>query len=676
MAINPLEMKFGRFFSLVAALLLSLQGRAAAETMAATETTATTKSSSEAVLSPDGKTKVEVMMADGGRLCYSVFLNGERMLESSNLGVYTNIGNFTEGLTLKAVARSEISDGYEMHNAKLSHKDYKANRMELTLENADGREMGVLFEVSNNNAAFRYSFPQYGETAVMVIDGEETSFRFPENTTTFICPQADPMSGWKRTKPSYEEEYKADAPMNEVSKYGHGYTFPCLFHVGERGWVLVSETGVDGSYVGSHLSDYDKDRGYTIAFPMPGEANGLGSTGAGLALPGKTPWRTITLGETLAPIVETTISYDVVKPRYNASEEYKGGRYTWSWLIWQDESINYEDQLKYIDLASAMGYEYVLVDNWWDKNIGRSRMETLSRYAQSKGVSLMLWYNSNGYENDAPQTPKQCMNTAVERKKELSWLKSIGVKGIKVDFFAGDKQHTMQLYEDILSDANDYGIQVIFHGCTLPRGWERMFPNFVASEAVLASENVYFTEYHAKEEAFQLCLHPFCRNAVASMDYGGVIMNRYLSKDNKSRHPRYTTDVFEAASGIINQSSIQCIALQPNNLGELPSFELEFLKEIPSSWDEVRFIDGYPGKYVVIARRSGENWYVAGLNAEKTPLTLTLSLPMLKGKSLTYYKDEPSKGGEMPEAAVEKAKIDKNGNIKVTIQPRGGIILK
>lgn len=198
----------------------------------------------------------------------------------------------------------------------------------------------------------------------------------------------------------------------------------------------------------------------------------------------------------------------------------------------------------------------------------------------------MLWYNSNGTANEAPQTPRNCMNTVIARKKEMKWMKSIGVKGIKVDFFGGDKQHVMQLYEDILSDANDYGIQVIFHGCTLPRGWERMFPNYVSSEAVLASENTFFQEHHAKQEGFELTMHPFCRNTVAAMDWGGTIMNRYMSRDNKSRHRRYTSDVFEMAAAIVNQASIQCIAMYPNNLSELPQHEISFLRDVPTQWDE------------------------------------------------------------------------------------------
>ena len=204
-------------------------------------------------------------------------------------------------------------------------------------------------------------------------------------------------------------------------------------------------------------------------------------------LPGSTPWRTVTVGETLKPIVETTVPWDVVEPRYTTTHDYKPGRGTWSWILWQDGSINYDDQVRYVDLAAAMGYEYVLIDNWWDNNIGRDRMEQFIKYARSKGVEVFLWYSSSGYWNDIEQSPVNRMDNSIARKQEMRWLQSQGVKGIKVDFFGGDKQETLRLYEEILSDADDHGLMVIFHGCTLPRGWERMYPNYVGSEAVLAS---------------------------------------------------------------------------------------------------------------------------------------------------------------------------------------------
>ena len=624
------------------------------------------------VKSPDGKMVVEVRV-ENGIATYAVMYDGIEMVQPSRLGLKTNVGDFTKGLSYVGAKEEAFERHYDISRTKTSHVDCKANRLDITLANERRHRMVVTFLVENNDIAFQYTLMRQKDDTPQsaVIKEEKTAFRLPDGTTTFISPQSDPMIGFARTKPSYEEVYSNDAPMARKSQYGHGYVFPALFHVGDKGWVLISETGVTSAYVGSHLSDYAPESGYEIAFPMEGENNGIGSTYAGIALPGSTPWRTITIGRDLKPIVETTIPFDPLTPLYAPSQDYQSGRYTWSWLIWQDESCNYDDQVTFIDLAATMGYEYCLVDAWWDTNIGRDRIAELSRYAQSKGVSLLLWYNSNGYENDAPQGPFNGMNTSIARHREMAWMKSIGVKGIKVDFFGGDKQQTLQLYEDILSDANHYGLQCIFHGCTLPRGWERLYPNYVASEAVLASENVFFDEGAAIREPFDLTLHPFCRNTVASMDWGGTMMNRFMSKDNKSRHRRKTTDMFEIASAITVQTSVQCMAVQPNNLQELPQVELELMKSLPTTWDETRYIEGYPGKYVVLARRHGTQWYIAGLNAEKEAKILTLQLPMLAGQAINYYTDNAEGYAELREL-----KVDKKGQAKVVIQPNGGIILK
>ncbi len=625
---------------------------------------------------------------EGGVATYSVTYDDVLVLTASRLGFEADFGDFTKGLTM---GQSKM----QFHDATIyikggGKRTQNGVRYTVPFTNAKGLEMKVIFEMTSNSIAYRYEIPRpkADNPKCGVIRREVSSFNFPEGTSTFLCPQIGPMTGWERTKPSYEEDYKADAPMTVKSQFGQGYTFPCLFKTplsspegdtkasprgGSKGvlWVLVSEIGVDGSYVGSHLSDYNAETGYTIAFPQAGENNGNGTPFAGISLPYATPWRTIIVGASLKPIVEASSISFPLKNKYDPTTEYKPGRYTWSWLVWQDESINYDDQVQFIDLAAKMGFEYCLVDNWWDQRIGRDKIEELSKYAQSKGVSLMLWYNSNGYENDAPQTPRDCMSTAIARDREMAWMQKIGVKGIKVDFFGGDKQQTMQLYEDILFDANRYGLQVIFHGCTVPRGWRSMYPNYVASEAVLASENVYFSEGHAKSEAFELCMHPFIRNAMEPMDWGGTIMNKYLSRDNKSRHRRYTTDIFEMAAAITTKTTVQCIAMQPNNLEELPQFELDFLKEVPTVWHETRFLDGYPGKYVVLARRNGDNWYVAGLNAEPQAKTLTVKMEEWAGQTMSYYVDDPKAGPQL-----RQLKFDKKGQAKVTIQPNGGVILK
>ena len=639
------------------------------------------------IVSPDGQLSLTVS-DEGGLATYSIKLNGLTVVQPSALGFKADFGDFSRGLSIADSKEGQAQDTYSMRQVKQSAIHYEATTLTVDFQNSRRQHMSVEFFVKNNDVAFRYLIPRQknDQPKCAVITEETTAFRLPAETKSFLCPQIDPMKGWERTKPSYEEEYKPDAPMTDKSQYGQGYTFPCLFktplsstpktdnpNTGSALWILISETGVSSQFCASHLSDYHESTGYAIAYPQQGENNGFGSATASIALPGVTPWRTITIGTSLKPIVETTIPYDVVRPLYTPTQDYASGRYTWSWLIWQDNSINYDDQVQFIDLAAAMGYELCLIDNWWDSNIGRERMADLSKYAQSKGVSLMLWYNSNGYWNDAPQTPRNSMDTNISRDKEMAWLKSIGVKGIKVDFFAGDKQETMKLYEDILYDANRYGLQVIFHGCTLPRGWERMYPNFVASEAVLASENVYFSDYHALQEPFQLTMHPFCRNAVASMDWGGVIMNKYMSRDNKSRHLRQTTDVFEIATAFTNQTAVQCVAMQPNNLQELSGLELDFLRRLPTTWDETRFIDGYPGKYVVLARRHGEQWYVAGLNATKEPLKLTLNLSDFNvDNQLVDVTDKKTKEVVATQAKLKK---DKKGSAKVEILPNGGIVI-
>lgn len=622
------------------------------------------------VSGPDNLLKVDVSVNEGIPF-YSVTYKGKTMLEDSPLGFVSNVGDFSKGMAYTGQKTRSIEESYTMDRIKRSKVNYRANELTVTLQNADKKPIDITFRVSNNDVAFRYEIPRYGDTGSIVIQQEATGFDFPSYTTTFLCPQSDPMIGWKRTKPSYEEEYTPDAPLTQRSQYGRGFTFPGLFRIGNDGWVLVSETGVDSRYCASHLSDADTEGRFTIAFPMPEENNGNGTVAPGLALPGVTPWRTVTVGDNLKPIVETTVPWDVVEPRFTSEHDYQYGKGTWSWIVWQDASINYEDQVRFIDLASAMGFQYVLIDCAWDVNIGYEKMEELVAYAHSKHVDVFLWYSSSGYWNDIVQSPTNQMDNPIVRKKAMKWLKKIGVKGIKVDFFGGDKQETMRLYEAILSDADDYGLMVIFHGCTLPRGWERMYPNYVGSEAVLASENLVFQQHFDDMEAFNACLHPFIRNTVGCMEFGGTFLNKRYNRTNDGGSVRKTTDIFQLATAVLFQNPIQNFAITPNNLTDAPQLALDFLREVPTTWDETVFLDGYPGKYVVLARRHADRWYIAGINAGKEPLKLELNLPMCrKGDKISYYSDTKDRAPQQ-----EDMEIKRPGKVKVTLQPEGGIIL-
>ena len=620
------------------------------------------------VASPNGWLKFAIDNSDGSP-SYAVTYTGIEIMLDSPLGLVADYGDFSKDLKLVAVKRGTIDKKYHLDRIKKSDNRFEANSLECEFVNPEGNRMILEVQVAHCNIAFRYRLPKPdGRGAVRVMD-ESTGFHLPPYATGFLTPQSDAMVGWKRTKPSYEEEYIIDAPIDTKSKYGHGFTFPAVFRIADKAWTLVSETGVDRNYCGSRLSDPENGV-FTLEFPMPEEDNGNGTVEPAFSLPGATPWRLITVGHSPRPLAQTTLPWDVVEEKYPASIDYKPGKSTWSWILWQDDAINMEDSKKYIDLASEMGYPYTLIDAGWDKTMGREGIENLVEYGKEKGVAPFLWYSSSGYWNDIEQSPINKMDDPTARKAEMKWMKEAGVKGIKVDFFGGDKQETMRLYEDILSDANDNGLMVIFHGCTLPRGWERMYPNYVGSEAVLASENMIFSQHFCDNEAVNATLHPIIRNAAGAMEYGGTFLNKRLNRGNDGGNRRMTSDAFQLALAVIYQSPVQNFALAPNNLTDADPIALDFMREVPTLWDDVALLEGYPGKFVVISRRSGDKWYIAGINAEKETKELTLNLDSLGEGKAVMISD--GKNGKLRK---EEITIGKDRKRKVSIPHASGFVI-
>ena len=665
-------------------------------------------------VSPDGHLRVQVSCNEG-KASYTVMLDDDVVIENSPLGLKTSIGDFTQGLKLTEAnpEAKQVSENYSLPNAKIQNISYTANEYTYNFtvsqpvrqrqrpgqqQNGQQPQMrdvpafDVVMHIDNSNVAFKYVVYTQGDRKSCLVQEESTAYTFPTGTTTFLCPAMTPQTGFARTAPSYETFYEYDAEMGK-NGHGRGYTFPALFKVkaqapavaakkGKKAatptqqaiWVMLNETNIGGNYCGGRIEN--KGNQYHLAYPEPTEFGGIGNVEPGLMLDNRelasTPWRTITVGRDLKPLAETTIQWDLVKPQYEAKYDYKYGRSAWSWIIRMDPSCNFDEQKEYIDFAANMGWEYLLIDAWWDSNIGYDRMEQLSKYAESKGVGLFLWYNSNGYWNDAMQGPRGKIHTLIDRRKEMAWLKKAGIKGLKIDFIGSDKQQTMQMYEEIMYDANDFGLMIIFHGCTIPRGWERMYPNFVACEAVRASENLSFGQYDNDIEAKCGTIHPILRNAIGNMDFGGSALNKYYSTSNTRGNQRRTSDVYALATAILFQTPVQNFALAPNNLEDAPAWAIDFMKVVPTTWDDVRFIDGYPGKYLVMARRQGDKWYLAAINAEEKPLTLNLSLDMFNvGDEVALYSDDANLNGSVVPLKINKKKV-----AKVTIPCNGGLVIK
>lgn len=620
------------------------------------------------VSSPDGSVHVEFLVEDG-KPFYCLRMGGDVLLDKSPLGLKRSDADFTEHLILKEWSKTEtISDEYTMPHGKRSRIVYRAHRRMATLVNPQGQVLQILFQVSNDGLAFRYHFPQPNGLTVSV-EKESTGFSFPAGTVSWLHPLHDSKTGWEKTYPSYESHYEIEKPVGLPSPYAAGWAFPALFRVGQAGWVLLSESGVDEHYCGCRLAQHSDGGVYRIAFPQANEHRGPQDPIAPSAVvPFSTPWRLVIVGRELGAIVQSTLATDVAEPSRIADISFvKPGRASWSWLRYDSEGTKLPHLQEYLEMAVKLGWEYMLVDADWDRLVGYEKIAELARQAREKGVELILWYNSNGEWNTAPMTPKNRMHQTDVRREEFKRLREMGIRGVKVDFFGGDKQATMQLYLDILRDAADYQMLANFHGATLPRGWQRTWPNLVTTEAVMGMEYCTFDQRNTDLQAEHSCVLPFTRNVVASMDFTPVVMSRRIRGVQ-----RVTTPAFEMALPVIFESGIQHFGLAPFEAESLPAFAVEFFKKVPTGWDETRFVAGYPARDVVLARRKGQDWYVAGINGEKTAKTLTLDLSFLpKDFSGLLITDSSLPDSlEAREISAEQAR-----SVTLSLPPQGGFVL-
>jgi len=331
----------------------------------------------------------------------------------------------------------------------------------------------------------------------------------------------------------------------------------------------------------------------------------------------------------------------------------------------KDQSVNYEVQKRFISYASEMGWEYCLIDVGWDTTIGWEKLSELAKLAEEKRVGLILWYNSAGDWNTVSYHPKDRLLTHESRTEEFSRLESLGIKGIKVDFFGGDGQSMMDYYQDILADAHLHKLVVNCHGSTLPRGLQRTWPNLVSMEAIRGLEFATFDQESANKVPSKATTLAFTRNAFDPMDFTPVCFTEY---DN---FERVTGNGAELAMAVLFLSGVQHYAETPEGMATVPGYVREMMGKIPVTWDETRFIDGYPGRYIVISRRSGDDWYLAGVNAQEEPLRLTLQLPFpvsTPGRIITE--------GETPRSfSATTVTPDPSGNVTVEMQPNGGFVV-
>jgi len=618
------------------------------------------------ISSPDGKIKANIQVGEEGQVLYNILFGNDEVIKESRLGLVMEDADFASKLVLTAVSGPEtIADAYNLLHGKKKSAAYKATKKVFQFENSTGVKMDIIFQVSNDGVVYRYYFP--GESdSTKKIKSELTSFCFPDTTTTWIQPRANSKSGWSNVNPSYEEHYTQNSLLSELVQSDSGWVFPALFHTGKY-WITLSETFPDHNYCGGHLKRDNNVNEFSIEFPEPTEGFPNGAVYPESILPWYTPWRIIAIGNSLGTLAESTLGTDLAEPSKLDDISYvKPGRASWSWVLLKDPSVNYNTQKEFIDYASDMGWEYCLVDALWDTQIGWDKMKELVDYAAKKNVGLLVWYNSAGDWNTTYQTPKSKLLTTENRQAEFAHLKEIGIKGVKVDFFGGDGQSMMDYYIDILKDAHQYQLMVNCHGATLPRGLERTYPNLVSMEAIRGLEYATFGQESADRIPVKSTVVTYTRNIFDPMDFTPVCFNEY---DN---FKRVTRNGAELAQAVIFLSGVQHYAETPAGMAKVPDYVKQAMKDIPVSWDETKFIDGFPGEYLVIARRAGNTWFIAGINSVTEDIDLNLVVPFAQGKIAEIITD-----GEASHSFTKQGvEFGSQGEINLTIKAYGGFLIR
>ena len=615
------------------------------------------------IKSPDESLRV-VFEICAGIPSYSVFQNDSAVIYKSTLGVQMKELNLSKELVLMSAEKEGlVRDEYTMQQGKRRDMVYEANQRRFEVGNERGEKMDIVFRVSNDGVAFRYEFPDTGE--LQIIENELTAFKFPEGTKMWMQPMSEAKTGWEHTNPSYEEEYLEAIPVGTQAPTGAGWVYPALFQTDET-WVLITEAGLKDDYCGSRLFSQPGTGEMKIGFPSSREV----VTGEG-ALPTSeqawvSPWRVMVIGS-LSTIVESTLGTDLADPAISMDQSWvKPGVASWSWGVLKDNSVNYEVTRQFIDYAASMNWQYCLVDADWDTRIGEERIRELSTYAQEKGIGLILWYNSAGDWNTTPYHPKSALLTHEQRVAEFSKLKKMGIKGVKIDFFGGDGQSMIAYYHAIMKDAADFELLVNFHGATLPRGWHRTYPHLMTAEAIKGFEFITFFQEVADHQPRHCSMLPFTRNVFDPMDFTPMCFGEIPNITRK------TTNAFELALPTLFHSGIQHLVEIPESMATVPDYVHSYLSELPASWEDTRLVDGFPGKLVVLARKSGDVWYVTGINGEAREKILSLDLSFI-GEAEGFYIGD---GANHPSFEQQEIVVAQDVRNRVVLKPNGGFVMK
>lgn len=572
-------------------------------------------------------------------------------IPSIDLGVSRSDQDFSKELKfLKAGKPLLVHEKYTAPIGKRSNCSNTGNEVIVSFENPSKAKLNLIIRVYNDGIAFRYEFPEKGGS--FTVKDELTAYTIPNETTRWL----------EKWNTANEGLYTA---MNNEKVLKQEWCYPALFNTNDKAcWFLLHEADVNANYCGTKLSNTGDSTKYKLSFPNPKDGNGLGTSSPAITLPWKSPWRVIIMG-TLADVVGSTLVNDVSPPSVIKNTSWiKPGTASWNYWSSNHGTKDYKTVCAFADLAAEMNWPYTLLDWEWDAMGNGGKLEDAVKYIESKGIKPLIWYNSGGPHTNVRATPRDRMLTHQNRMEEFAKLKKLGFAGVKIDFFESEKQEMIKYYLDILEDAAQFEMMVYFHGCIVPRGWERTYPNLMTHEAVRGAEWYNNTPDFTMPAPEHNATLPFTRNVIGPMDYTPVTFTN-------SQYPHVTSYAHELALSVLFESGIQHMADRPEGYYVLPDAARTFLQHVPNAWDDTKLLDGYPGKEVIIARRKGNNWYLGGINGEQREKKQTVKFDFLPD-GVKYKLTLIADGKHDKDFATQYLVVDRSGAVDVKLLRRGG----
>ncbi|RVT74878.1 glycoside hydrolase family 97 protein [Flavobacterium sufflavum] len=586
------------------------------------------------------------------KVSYQTDKNTSEILPKVNLGLSRSDQDFSkELLFLKATKPKLVKEHYELPFGKKLVRDNEANEVVVSFENPGKAKLNLIIRAYNDGVSFRYEFPE--KKGSYVVNDEFTAYQIPKESKRWL----------EKWNPANEGLY---AESSEDKILQQEWCYPGLFNSSDKScWFLLHEADLDRNYCGTKLSNTKDSNTYKLTFPDPKDGRGTGESKPSISLPWQSPWRVITIGS-LSDIVESTLVEDVSTPtHFKTTDWIKPGKVSWNYWSNNHGTKDYKTVCEFADLAVKMNWPYTLLDWEWDAMANGGNLEDALKYIHSKGIKPLMWYNSGGDHTWVSSTPKDRMLTHKNRVEEFTKLKKLGVVGVKVDFFESEKQDMIKYYLDILEDAAQFEMMVYFHGCIVPRGWSRTYPNLMTYEAVRGAEWYNNGPEFSTTAPEHNTILPFTRNVVGAMDYTPVTFTN-------SQYPHSTSYGHELALSVLFESPLQHLADRPEGYYDLPEEAKTFLKEVHTAWDDTKLLDGYPGQEVTMARQKGDIWYIGGISAsERKEITKKLKLEFLK-EGVNYRAILIADGKHDKAFSSQVMVVNKNSTIEVKLLRRGG----